>query len=178
MTDTLDKNKITLAKQAIDAQDAIRVLRAYGSEREVLDCDVLGPQYVEACAKLAAAQNGHVWGDMYPMGRDSYLRQEVTRLLARHRRTASPGWRCVAETTLREGLRMFAEVGGLVAWFFGTFIMPIAFAIAWSADVASPSLRALFVLLGALVMGIAYNVAVAGLSGAIYAACMWWRERK
>ena len=178
MVDTLDAKKTALARQAADARAAIRALRAYGTEREVLDCDVLGPQYIEACAKLAAAQASYTWDDMSPTAQTLYRAREADRLVARAFPEEVTSWRHVFVETLHEGLAMFAMVGAGLAWFFGTFVLPAAFAIHWTGDVASPVLRALIVLLGMSVMGIAYNVTVAALSGAFHAAETWWRGRK
>ena len=178
MTDTLDAKETALARQAADARAAIRNLRAYGSEREILSCDVLGPQYVEACAKLAAAQAEYTWGDMSPTAQTLYQAREADRLVARAFPEEAAGWRRVFVETLHEGLAMSAMVGAGLAWFFGTFVLPVALAVHWTEGVASPTLRALVVLLGASVMGIAYNVTVAGLVGATQAAQVWWRGRK
>ena len=178
MTDTLDAKETALARQAADARAAIRNLRAYGSEREILSCDVLGPQYVEACAKLAAAQASYTWGDMSPTAQTLYRAREADRLVARAFPEEVTGWRRVFVETLHEGLALFAAVGAGLAWFFGTFVLPIAFAVHWTEAVSSPTLRALVVLLGASVMGIAYNVTVAALSGAFHAAGTWWKARK
>ena len=180
MVDTLDAKKTALARQAADARAAIRALRAYGSEREVLDCDVLGPQYIEARAKLDAAQGGRLWPDLPPNGRVFYCARAADQISTRldKARGGTSGWRHVFAETLHEGLAMFAMVGAGLAWFFGTFVLPAAFAIHWTGDVASPVLRALIVLLGMSVMGIAYNVTVATLSGAFHAAETWWRGRK
>lgn len=178
MTDTLDAKTRALAKQANTARDAIRALRAYGTEREILACDVLGPQYVEARAKLAAAQGGRFWADLSPTAQTLYRAREADRLVARAFPEELTGWRRVFMETLHEGLALFAAVGSALAWFFGTFVIPVAFAIHWTEAVSSPTLRALVVLLGASVMGIAYNVTVAALSGAFHAAETWWRDRK
>lgn len=178
MTDTLDAKETALARQAAAARAAIRDLLAYGSEREVLSCDVLGPQYVAACAKLAAAQASYAWDDMSPTAQTLYRAREADRLVARAFPEEVTGWRRVFMGTLHEGLALFATVGSALAWFFGTFVIPVAFAIHWTEAVSSPTLRALVVLLGASVMGIAYNVTVAALSGALHAVETWWRGRK
>ena len=178
MVDTLDAKKTALARQAADARAAIRDLRAYGSERDILSCGVLGPQYVEAWAKLAAAQGGRFWADLSPTARTLYRAREADRLVARAFPEELTGWRRVFVETLHEGLALFAAVGAGLAWFFGTFVLPIAFAVHWTEAVSSPTLRALVVLLGASVMGIAYNIVAAGLAGAFRAAETWWRDRK
>lgn len=178
MVDTLDAKKTALARQAADARVAIRDLLAYGSEREVMSCDVLGPQYVAARAKLAAAQASYTWDDMSPTAQTLYRAREADRLVARAFPEELTGWRRVFVETLHEGLALFAAVGAGLAWFFGTFVLPIALAVHWTEAVSSPTLRALVVLLGASVMGIAYNVTVAALSGAFHAAGTWWKARK
>ena len=178
MVDTLDAKKTALARQAADARAAIRALRAYGSEREILACDVLGPQYVAACAKLAAAQASYTWDDMSPTAQTLYRAREADRLVARAFPEEVTGWRREFMGTLHEGFALFAAVGSALAWFFGTFVRPVALAVHWTEGVASPTLRALAVLLGMSVMGIAYNVTVAALSGAFRAAETWWRDRK
>lgn len=174
MTDILDAKKTALARQAADARVAIRDLLAYGTEREVLSCDVLGPQYVEACAKLAAAQAAYTWGDMSPTAQTLYRAREADRLVVRAFPEEVTGWRREFMGTLREGLALFAAVGAALAWFFGTFVTPVALAVHWTEGVASPTLRALAVLLGMSVMGITYNITVA----AFHAAETWWRGRK
>lgn len=180
MIDTPDAKKRALAQQAADARAEIRALRAYGTEREILDCDVLGPQYIEACGKLDAARGGRLWSDLSPNGRAFYCARAAEQISTRLNKASgpAPGRSSTFMRELHDGLALFAWVGALLAWFFGSFVVPVTVALRWTEGMAPSILRAFTVILGVLVLGVAYNVTVAGLVGATQAAQVWWRGRK
>jgi len=177
MTEHTTSLKYKLTHQALDAREVARELRRYGSHAELLACPRLGPQYADAFAQYRAAGKGLVWADLSSAERDRLVR-ETRDGLRRAARAAARDWIGEAKTTVHDALTLFFVVVGALAWLFGSFVMPLTFALAWTRDVSSATLRVLLVMLGVAVLGIAYNIAMVTFSLAMDMALEKWRGRK
>lgn len=174
---TTTSKKYKLTHQALDAREVARELRRYGSHAELLDCPRLGPRYFDAYARMYAAGKGLVWADLSSAERDKLFR-ETRDGLRRAARAASRDWISEAKATMRDALTRFSVVVGALAWLFGSYVLPLTLALAWTRDVSSATLRALVVMLGVVVLGAAYNIAMVTFSLAMDMALEKWRGRK